>query len=153
MDKDKGSFTVEATFLLIISVSVIMIILYAAMYEYDRTILQLVCGYELTCHSYEKERFTEEAVCLDVKEKLADKLYITEITNVSAGKGWIENSVKVKFDLNIPSGFLKQKMLGESGYGVCEFQCSAFRQAYILWDYLALKGEKQDGGTDGDKKD
>lgn len=134
MDKDRGSFTVEAAFIMLIILAVIILIYYAAEYAYERAILQAVTAFEM--ESAAEKQLDRNEIKTKLKKELSSRLKRIRIKKVEIQDGILKRKAKVSYAINIKSNLLKKIWM--KGKSRIEFiwEKEWINPLHYLWDFI-----------------
>lgn len=129
-------FTVEATFVSLITFAVLLAIMFGGLYIHDRVVLQSETN-EWSAE-YVDCAVDRTSFCNGLKESLKKKLYITTVIGVDTKKQITEHEFTVKYKVN--TSFELMKRLFSAGrtqsYVICK---SIDRAMQYKWDYDIAK--------------
>lgn len=124
-------YTVEATFVMTISLWVIFAIFYGGFFIHDRMIVSSVTN----------EVAIKETDSAKIKTSLEKKLFLMQVQKVSMKKGLASVDVTVSYRLPIHAKDIRhlfQKEEGDSSYTISR---EIVKYAKYKWDYDILKGK------------
>lgn len=111
----KASFTVEAAFVMTITVWVLFSICYVSLYAHDRTVIgSMTHQYiEMETEKGEKRGMAESAA--NLKKQLQSRLFITEIQSVRTKNEFWAWEAEVEFQITAHFPFVERLFTGEKG--------------------------------------
>lgn len=105
-EKVRGSYTVEAVFIVTICVWVLMAILYCGLYIHDRIVLSSTVNEE-TAAWLASGDMSEAQWKKEMRECLERKLFLFTICDVSDKTGWNTKTVTVRYSIPVTEALLK----------------------------------------------
>lgn len=139
MVKCRGSYTVEATFIVTISLFVIMSVCYAAMFVHDKAAV-LSCGrYQAEYHLQDGKVPGKELLESDIQRSLQGKLFIIHIQSVTVKKQVLQYKITINYTLSLSVPVLKQILLGSRESKAFILEHGYFRPSLAMWDVAAGK--------------
>lgn len=131
MDMRKASFTVESTFVLTITIWIVMSICYFSMYAHDRTVLYALAQNHVEEWSEQKEN--EKVISESLQQYADNYLVITEVQGVKMRKGIHKVDATIDYRLKIHFPFVN-KLFQTKEKGEIKISRENLRPAYYLWD-------------------
>ncbi|MBR6229053.1 MAG: hypothetical protein IKQ97_04890 [Eubacterium sp.] len=143
MKKD-AYFTVEATFVVTITMLLVVAVLYTGLYVHDRIITETVterwtARWE---HQTEEEKFSVGKFKKKLNKELSEKLFLVPIYGVDVEEKMTSLSICVRYGLPVSLSFLKRVWGGENGERKETVKATRIQPAKIKWDADAVKQEK-----------
>jgi hypothetical protein len=135
LDKGNGSYTVEAVFVITISLFVIVSIYYAAMFMHDKAVILTVSHYHLD------SKTQEESMENSIKSGLEDKLFIAYVKNISFKSQLLSKQVMVDYSLTLSVPLLKKALLGSDGEASVVIEHSLVDPVVMMWNTAVWKGD------------
>ncbi len=133
MDIRRGSFTVEATFVVSLCIWIVLLICYIAMYAHDCTAM-----YSLGKH-YLEEAFengkvpSEEHASEKLQKYLQKHVMICKVRDVAVEKKLLSVEAKFTYEAKVSVPFIRHLLTGESGKSMTLTR-GDFSPAQRMWD-------------------
>ncbi len=133
VDVSRGSFTVEATFVVTISMWIVLMVCYIAMYAHDEVAL-----YSLS-HNYLEMTFENEAdpqedrVAQGLSQYLQRHLVIGRVRDVSVKNKLLSVEAEFTYEVSVSVAFIKKMMTGKEGITL-KMSREKFEPAKRMWD-------------------
>ncbi len=133
LKRKKASFTVEAVFIMSITIWVLISICYLSMYAHDQTAIYSLgeSFLEETVENGKEWKETETASAL--RKYVEEHLMISRIGKVSVKKKILSVEADILFYVNIRIPFLKRMLTGENGKQIHLSHEKIF-PPYYMWD-------------------
>lgn len=115
MSQKKASFTVEAVFVMTITIWILLSMCYLTLYIHDKTVLYSIAHdfIEMETERGEKRETAELSSCL--KEELESYLLISEIRSVKIQKRYLGLQAEVCFQITAHVPFMRDLFPGNGG--------------------------------------
>ncbi len=122
-----GSYTVEATFILLISITVIIAILYYLMWRHDATVI------DSTVHIAMDNNESCQKKKEEIEKLLSNRLFLTNILDVKVKSKVFSYQTVVNYRLKVNIPFVEESKMTTSVSHVY------FVPSEKMWDYTILK--------------
>ena len=140
--ENKGAYyTVEATFVVTLTMILVVAVLYTGLYVHDRIITETVTE-RMTArweHQSEEKRFSENEFVGKLKKELSRKLFLLPVHGVDVEEGLTSISVSVRYGLPVSLSFLKRLWGGEKGERCETVKAARICPAKWKWDSEAVR--------------
>lgn len=141
----KGYITVEATFIVAISIWVLISMMYGGFYVHDRVVLS-----SYTCGNFNDWVRTQDISRTKREEtfqkELNKKLFLLKVKNVSIKEMIIEKRVSVSYHIPIAWGLLKKIWQGNQSEITETFGFGIHKPAYSLWTFKEASNKRENTG-------
>ncbi len=141
MVKRKGSYTVEAVFVMTISVFVILALCYAAMFMHDKAAV-LSAGHYILEPEPEKKQSKKE-----LEEILEGKLFLIRINHTAYKDQIFSRKITVHYSLSLSVPLLKRALLGDDGTAQITVEQGKTDPVVLMWDAATRKGDTNEDGN------
>ena len=140
MDKDmsRGSFTVEATFVVMISIWIVLIVCYVSMYAHDEATLYSIGKNYMEISSENGSISREEQVAEGMRKYLQKHVLIGQIKNVSIEKRLLYVQAEFEYEAKVRMPFVKRLLTGTDGKKVV-LTHERYSPTEQMWDYEMLE--------------
>ena len=148
----KGAYyTVEATFIVTITMILVVAVLYTGLYVHDRILAETVAERWTARweHQKEEKKYTKEVFVSKLKKDLSGKLFLIPVHGIDVEEGLTSISVSVRYGLPVSLPFLKRLWGGEKGERTEEVKAARICPAKWKWDADAIKGNKGENKHEG----
>ncbi len=130
---NRGSFTVEATFVVTISIWVVLMVCYLALYAHDETAMYSL-GHNYLEMAFENGASPSEAEAAnELQQYLQKHMLIGRIYEVSVEKKWFSMEAVFRYETTISVPFIRKLLTGEKGVTMIVSR-ENFRPAERMWD-------------------
>ncbi|MCM1244545.1 MAG: hypothetical protein NC293_02745 [Roseburia sp.] len=133
-----ASFTVEAVFVMSITVWVLFAVCYLSLYAHDRTAVYSLGESFLEKTVENGKDWEERETASRLRDYLEEHLMISQVREVSVKKSLLSVSAEVLFCVDIQIPFLKKMLTGEDGKQVHLSHEKIF-PSYYMWDSEAAE--------------
>lgn len=123
-NRRSASFTVEATFVMIIFIWVIMILLYGAIYIHDETVMKSLLQLRL------QQGYTEET---EIKKVVQEKLFLIQCDEVKATQGILHDKLILSYHVNIRDKLIQKVLLGSKEHREICVEKGKGTPAELIW--------------------
>ena len=130
----RGSYTVEAVFIMTICVWIFMGIFYCGFYVHDRIILSSVTNESTAMWLNSAENISEKKWKQELLSELEEKLFLIQINEISSQKGIGSKKVKIRYSLPISWIFLRRILMGGENSSVYQTTRENIEPAESMWD-------------------
>lgn len=142
----RGSYTLEATFVVTIGIWVMIAILYSGMYTHDRVILESTVN-EMTYARLSANREEKTGQWRKrVKDTLQTKLFLLRIQEVKEKKGLMWDTVTVRYTLPISWKYMKKVLAGGKAQLEYETTREVTKPVEYMWDAAVIQGGTKNEG-------
>ncbi len=138
MVKRKGSYTVEAVFVMTISVFVILSLCYAAMFMHDKAVVLSASHYVL-----EKEPEDDQSG-KEINGELAGKLFLIRIHHAEIKNRIFSKKITVDYSLSLSFPMLKRALLGDDETAQIITEQGKADPTALMWDAAIGKGDSDE---------
>lgn len=107
----RGYYTVEATFVMMITILIFLSICLGGMYVHDKVILSSVANQHLASWISSEKQMKEQKWETSLKEKLEKKLLLLQVKKIEASKHLLFRKVEIKVSVPITEPFVKKVLL------------------------------------------
>ena len=133
-------YTVEATFIVTITIVLTVAVLYAGLYVHDRMVIESVSARWLmrwenqtTEEKMSKEEFTE-----GLRSELDGSVFMLSVYDIDVDEDLMSADVAVSYGLSLSFGFLNRIWGGENGRRIESSSVSTIWPAKLKWDADAV---------------
>lgn len=133
LKKQTASFTVEAVFIMSITIWILLSICYLSMYAHDQTAIYSLGESFLERTVENGKEWKEGETASGLRQYLQEHLMISQIKEVSVRKKVLSVEADVLFCVDIHVSFLKRMLTGENGKQVYLSHEKIF-PPYYMWD-------------------
>ncbi len=144
LKRTKASFTVEAVFIMTISIWVTASICYLSVYSHDRTALYSLAQNYLEQSVENGKNFTESEVRSGLKKYLEEHMLLFRIDGVSVKKGALSIQSEIRFHIEARLPFAARLLSSDSERRSSISHEVLFAPCY-MWDCEILYGRGKDG--------
>lgn len=150
MLKLKGaSFTVEAVFIMTITVWIFISICYFSLYSHDSALIGSLGHNYIEMQMESKEEMKENKLENEAKKYIQKQLFICEIEDIAVHKKVLSLDMEIRYRADIRFPFAEKLMTGKAGK-VIRFSHELLRPAQYLWDSEVAKNIYEQGGKNED---
>ena len=135
----KGSYTVEAVFVMTISLWILLAILYSGMYLHDRIVLATITNERTALWLDHVDTISEKKWKKDMTEILDKQLFLIRVNEISQKKGVNCRRVKVRYNLPISWAFLRNILSGGKAQSIYKTTREDIRAVRYMWDMDIIK--------------
>lgn len=119
-----ASFTVEATFVMIIVIWVIVILLYGTIYIHDETVMKSLLQLRF------QQGYTEEA---DIIKVLQEKLFLIQCDEIKVTQGILNDKLTLSYHVSIRDKLIRKVLLGNKEHMQICVEKGKDTPAELIW--------------------
>ena len=136
MRKSGGYYTVEATFIVTITIVVTVAVLYAGLYVHDRMVIESVSARWLMRweHQTSDEKMSEEEFTGGLKADLEKFVFMLPVHDIDVDEGLLSADVTVSYGISLSFGFLNKIWGGTEGVREEDASVTTIWPAKLKWD-------------------
>ena len=134
--KQNAYYTVEATFIVTISILLVMAVLYTGLYVHDRIVVETVTEQRTAIweHQAEEKKDSESEFKNKLEEDLRNKLFLVSVSGINVEDGLASITVDVGYTLPVSLSFLKRIWADDSGMRTEAVKAARVWPAKWKWD-------------------
>ena len=118
--------------MMLISISVIMMIYYVAVYQYEKAVLQSVIAFEM---EYSAERnLGEDETKVEIMDAFSGQLNLIQVKSVDIRYGVLERRAGIQYELNLKNYFLKELLMKGKKQVAFSWKKEFIKPSYYRWD-------------------
>ena len=134
----RASFTVEAVFVMSITIWIIMAICYLALYSHDNAVMYSLAEHYVEQAVEDGKEWKESELQSGLKKYLQKHVMISQIDRVSVNRQVLSVKAEIAYHVNVEMPFIKTVLSGGHGATVCVFSKVLF-PPYYMWDAEEIK--------------
>ncbi|MBO6109125.1 MAG: hypothetical protein J6P16_06965 [Eubacterium sp.] len=136
-----GYYTVEATFIVTICITIIMAVLYTGLYVHDRMEIETISHRQLSrwVHMKEDKKYGEDEFVQRLRQDLDKHLFLLAVTGTEVSDSLISTEVRVRYSLPVTFSFLRRIWGGDDGEREEEAGVYNVYPARLKWDMDAIR--------------
>lgn len=125
----KASFTVEATFVMLVSIWVILMLIYGTMYIHDSVVMKSVLRLRLQQGNLEQRA---------VKTDMQDKLFLIQCDDIKYSKGILSDKATLSYHLKITGKWIEKIFMNNHKTGEICVEKEKGNGAVLMWDATVI---------------
>lgn len=137
----KASLTVEAVFVINITMWVLMAVCYAAVYSHDRTVMFSMAEHYIEQAVEDGKKFTASDMETGLKQYVNEHLFLCRADSISVKKELLSVRVDITFHAEVSVPFIKRLLTGEKGRKISLSHELLFAPEY-LWNSREIRDKK-----------
>ena len=137
----KASFTVEAVFVINITIWVLMAVCYAAVYSHDRTAMFSMAEQYIEQAVEDGKKFTASDMETGLKQYVNEHLFLCRADSISVKKELLSVRVDITFHAEVSVPFIKRLLTGDKGRKISLSHELLFAPEY-LWNSREIRDKK-----------
>ena len=136
MRKSGGYYTVEATFIVTITIVLTVAVLYAGLYVHDQMVIESVSARWLMRweHQTSDEKMSEEEFTEGLRADLEKSVFMLPVRGIDVDEGLLSADVTVSYGLSLSFGFLNRIWGGTDGVREEDASVTTIWPAKLKWD-------------------
>ncbi len=128
----KASFTVEATFVMLIVVWVVLVLVYSSFYLHDRVVLASDLQFHLQMDEVEQST---------IQEKMQSRLFLIDLNDIKQEDGLLSLGATARYHITIRDQWIKMMLLHGGEKGEYHVEKDRASQAELMWDATVIDSE------------
>lgn len=137
----KASLTVEAVFVINITIWVLMAVCYVAVYSHDRTAMFSMAEHYIEQAVEDGKKFTASDMETGLKQYVNEHLFLCRADSISVRKELLLVRVDITFHAEVSVPFIKRLLTGEKGRKISLSHELLFAPEY-LWNSREIRDKK-----------
>lgn len=137
----KASLTVEAVFVINITIWVLMAVCYVAVYSHDRTAMFSMAEHYIEQAVEDGKKFTASDMETGLKQYVNEHLFLCRADSISVKKELLSVRVDITFHAEVSVPFIKRLLTGEKGRKISLSHELLFAPEY-LWNSREIRDKK-----------
>ena len=137
----KASLTIEAVFVINITIWVLMAVCYAAVYSHDRTAMFSMAEHYIEQAVEDGKKFTASDMETGLKQYVNEHLFLCRADSISVKKELLSVRVDITFHAEVSVPFIKRLLTGEKGKKISLSHELLFAPEY-LWNSREIRDKK-----------
>lgn len=125
----KASFTVESTFVMVITIWVIMILIYGSMYIHDSVVMRSVLRLRLQQGDLEEK---------EVKADMKKKMFLVQCDTLKYKKGILSDKITLYYHVTITNGLIQKILMNGQKTGQISVEKEKGNGAVLMWDATVI---------------
>ena len=139
-----GSFTLEAVFVVSISVYVLFAIIFGGFYAHDSLVMESAVNGLASAWLSEPDGLKNAAWSGQAQRDIGQKLWLMDVTSVSVKNKWQSKEIRVKYTLPISFGLVKRILSGGKSVLVYETERENRIPAEYIWEFGKGEGDENE---------
>ena len=136
----KASFTVEAVFVINITIWVLAAVCYAAVYSHDRTAMYSMTEQFMEQSVENGKKFTESEMETGMEQYMNEHLFLCRADRITVKRALLSVRTDISFHVEVRVPFLQKLLTGEKGRKISVSHEVLFAPEY-LWNSREIKRE------------